>query len=92
MEGIQAISFQICHPQLAPQISLKDVLDPCLSPPEGQVTQELVSATQLAMTCLRASPQSRPTMRQVSQELSIDRWQPIFQSFNMISLGQLFDL
>ena len=74
------------------QISLRDVLDPRLPPPEGQVTQELVLAAQLAMACLRASPQSRPTMRQVSQELSIDRRRPFFQSFNMISLGPHFDL
>ncbi|KAM7518581.1 hypothetical protein LguiB_017543 [Lonicera macranthoides] len=76
-----------CH-----QISLKDVLDPRLSPPDGQVMQELVLATQQAMACLRGSPQSRPTMRQVSQELSNDRRRPVFQSLNMISLGQLVDL
>lgn len=79
------LSSVICH-----HISLKDVLDPRLPPPEGQLAQEMILVAHLAMSCLRASPQSRPTVRQVSQELSINRRRPFFQSLHMIALGQLF--
>ncbi|XP_050381808.1 probable leucine-rich repeat receptor-like protein kinase At1g35710 isoform X3 [Argentina anserina] len=50
-------------------IHLKDVLDPRLLPPNNQAAERLITVANLAFACLRTSPQSRPTMHQVSQEL-----------------------
>lgn len=53
----------------AQSIKLKDVLDQRLSPPSNQVAEKLILVANLAFACLRTSPQSRPTMHQISQEL-----------------------
>lgn len=51
----------------------EDVLmDPRLSPPETQsLCDKLSSIVKLAISCLAASPQSRPTMRTVSKLLEM---------------------
>ncbi|XVE81951.1 hypothetical protein DITRI_Ditri15bG0107800 [Diplodiscus trichospermus] len=51
-------------------ISLKDLLDHRLQPPIDQVAEEIVFMVKLAYSCLQSSPESRPTMQQVSQKLS----------------------
>uniref|UniRef100_A0A1U8AX54 non-specific serine/threonine protein kinase n=1 Tax=Nelumbo nucifera TaxID=4432 RepID=A0A1U8AX54_NELNU len=51
-------------------IVLKHVMDPRLSPPTiPQVSKALASIMMLALACLNADPQSRPTMRHTAQEL-----------------------
>ncbi|XP_059629657.1 MDIS1-interacting receptor like kinase 2-like [Cornus florida] len=76
---------------VARDILLKDVLDQRLSPPTAQKAEELVFITKLAFACLHVSRESRPTMREVSTELSKRR--PTLQNpFHTITLGQLLDI
>ena len=67
---------------------LKDVLDQRLEPPRNQVARMVVSIAKLAFACLETNPQSRPTMQQISWELSIER-SPLSEMFGEITLGQL---
>ena len=49
---------------------LNDVLDQHLSLPTNQVTSDVLSIAKIAIACLQTIPQSRPTMKLVSQDLS----------------------
>ncbi|KAL6296977.1 hypothetical protein ACE6H2_005119 [Prunus campanulata] len=55
---------------LANQMLVVDVLDQRISLPTHQMAGEAVALVKIAFACLNASPQSRPTMKQVSQLLS----------------------
>ena len=70
---------------------LKDVLDPRLSPHINQtIAHSVVLVVTLALAGLRSNPKSRPTMKQVSQEFSVQRSQlpkPIAE----ISMQQLMN-
>ncbi|GMY08930.1 probable leucine-rich repeat receptor-like protein kinase At1g35710 isoform X3 [Fagus crenata] len=74
----------------AHDILLKDVLDQRLEPPRNQVALKVVFVAKLAFACLAINPKSRPTMQQVSRELSIER-SPLSEVFNKITLGQLLN-
>lgn len=67
---------------------LKDVLDQRLSSPKDQMAEEVFSVAKLAFSCLQINPQSRPTMRQVSQDLSA-RKDPLQKLFDRITLSEL---
>ncbi|XP_030952704.1 MDIS1-interacting receptor like kinase 2-like isoform X1 [Quercus lobata] len=72
-------------------IMLKDVLDPRLSPHINQtIAQSVVLLVTLALAGLCSNPKSRPTMKQVSQELSILRSQ-LPKPFVEISMRQLMN-
>ena len=73
----------------AHHILLRDVLDQRLSPPTRQYAEEVVFIMKLALSCLQSRPQSRPTMRLVSQQLSSQK-PHLVKPFHMISLGHLF--
>ncbi|XP_015880313.3 probable leucine-rich repeat receptor-like protein kinase At1g35710 [Ziziphus jujuba] len=73
-------------PSTSHDIPLKDVLDQRLIPPRKQDAEDLVSIAKLAFSCLQINPQSRPTMKQVSQELSVQRV-PSSNVFSRITLG-----
>ncbi|XP_043694467.1 MDIS1-interacting receptor like kinase 2-like [Telopea speciosissima] len=69
-------------------IMLKDVLDQRLPPPTTEVYGALVSVVKKAFTCLNVNPQSRPTMKHVSQELSSHKPFSI-DKFHTVTLGEL---
>ena len=70
---------------------LKDVLDQRLSLPMNEAAKEVLSIAKIAIACLHAAPQSRPTMQQVSQELSTQKLH-LPSTLHMITLGEVVDL
>ncbi|OVA20446.1 hypothetical protein BVC80_5329g1 [Macleaya cordata] len=71
-------------------IMLKDVLDRCLGPPEDGVGEEMMHVVKLAFSCLRGDPRTRPTMQEVSIQLSSLSRRPTFpKTFQTTTLGQL---
>lgn len=70
---------------------LKDVLDHRLSLPTNEAAGEVLSITNIAIACLHAIPQSRPTMQQVSQELST-RKSHLPNTLHTITFGEVVDL
>ena len=72
-------------------VLLKDVLDQRLTHPSNEVAKEVVMVTKLALACLHANPQYRPTMQQVYQKLST--WKsPFTKPLHMITLRELVGL
>ena len=60
------------HSSTGISVPLKDVLDDRVPPPRNQkIADELALMVNLAVSCLRTSPQSRPTMRSVCQQLEM---------------------
>uniref|UniRef100_A0A2N9HFU7 non-specific serine/threonine protein kinase n=1 Tax=Fagus sylvatica TaxID=28930 RepID=A0A2N9HFU7_FAGSY len=70
---------------------LKDVLDQRLSLPMNEAAREVLSIAKIAIACLHTVPQSRPTMQQVSQELSTQKLH-LPSTLHMITLGEVVDL
>ena len=71
-------------------IQLKDMLDQRLETPRNQVALKVVSIAKLAFSCLETNPKSRPTMQEVSHELSIER-APTSEVFDTHTVGSLFN-
>ncbi|GMI74525.1 MDIS1-INTERACTING RECEPTOR LIKE KINASE2 [Hibiscus trionum] len=70
------------------QILLKDVIDQRLSPPGCKSANDIVSAMKIAFACLNGNPQLRPTMRQVTQDLTRQS-PPLPSPLSTIKLGEL---
>ncbi|KAF3455519.1 hypothetical protein FNV43_RR00150 [Rhamnella rubrinervis] len=75
-------------PPAADRILLMDVIDQRLSPPRRQIAEQVASVAKLAFACIHPSPQSRPTMKQVSEKLSTSS-PSLLQPLDMITLKQL---
>ena len=86
---LSSTSLTSSSPSSVYHLLLNEEIDQRLSPPMNQVAEEVVVAVKLALACLHANPQSRPTMRQVCQALSSTRWPPLSKPFSMITLGEL---
>ena len=72
------------------QILFRKVLDQRLPPPRNQIANQVVSVANTAFACLQANPQSRPTMKQVSDKLAASS-PTLSVPFDLITLQQLFD-
>ncbi|XP_060673852.1 MDIS1-interacting receptor like kinase 2-like [Ziziphus jujuba] len=76
----------------ASEILLMDVLDPRLPLPTMQVAAQVASIVEIALACLHPIPQSRPTMKQVSDKLSTTTPLPsLSRPIHTITLKQLID-
>ncbi|XP_030941717.1 MDIS1-interacting receptor like kinase 2-like [Quercus lobata] len=67
---------------------LNDLLDKRLSLPTNQVASDLLHIASIAIACLHTSAQSRPTMQQVSQEISTQKAR-LVKPLQMIKLGEV---
>ena len=76
---------------LSYDVLLKDILDQRLAHPTNQVEAKVILVLKIALACLHTNPQTRPTMRQVSQKLS--NWKsPFTKPLHLITLRELIDL
>ena len=75
----------------AHQITIVDILDQRMSPPTHEVARVVLSLVKIALSCLNTSPQSRPTMKQVSQHLESQRMH-LSMPLCMITCGELLAL
>ena len=67
---------------------LNDVLDQRLPIPTNQVASDLLHIPKIAIACLHTCAQSRPTMQQVSQEISTQKAH-LVKPLHMITLGEV---
>ncbi|KAI3889364.1 hypothetical protein MKX03_024455 [Papaver bracteatum] len=72
-------------------IMLKDILDECLEAPTDVVKKDIMYFVKVALSCLRGDPHTRPTMQEVSVELSRSaQIRPYFgKPFETVTLGDL---
>jgi serine/threonine protein kinase len=75
----------------AHQMPIVDVLDQRISPPTPQVTGKVLSLVKIALSCMNSNPQSRPTMKQASQQLETQRLH-LSKPLCMITCGELIAL
>ncbi|KAI3881992.1 hypothetical protein MKW92_024282 [Papaver armeniacum] len=70
---------------------LSDILDPCIGTPSDIMKKEIVCTLKVGFSCLRGDPSSRPTMREVSVELSMpaQSMADFEKPFEMITLGDI---
>lgn len=71
---------------------LVEILDKRLTPPTGQVVEDLVLAASLALVCVNENPASRPTMHQVSSEFSVRTYHRQLAYFNRLKLQNVIDI
>ena len=64
------LTLSLSSPVNRAAIMLDDMLDHRLPPPPQEVLDKLIDILKLAVACLKENPQSRPTMKDVSQILS----------------------
>ena len=63
-------------------------LDQRLPPPENELADGVAHVAKLALACLQTDPHYRPTMRQVSTELTT-RWPPLPKLFSTMELEDI---
>ncbi|DAD49375.1 TPA_asm: hypothetical protein HUJ06_031797 [Nelumbo nucifera] len=70
-------------------LQFKSALDQRLLPPTGLIALELALVVTIALACTNANPTSRPTMLQVSHQLSMSRSLPYSEPFHKLTLQNL---
>ncbi|KAI3887900.1 hypothetical protein MKW92_049010 [Papaver armeniacum] len=70
-------------------IRLRDILDQCMGAPPDVIQNEIMCIVKVGLTCLRGDPLSRPTMEEVSAELSSSGNTSFPKSFGTITLAEL---
>ncbi|KAK4387930.1 MDIS1-interacting receptor like kinase [Sesamum angolense] len=71
-------------------IILQDFIDKRLPPPASiMVASDVIRIVSIALACLNPNPKSRPSMKQVSQELLVCRPPKIARPLNTISMLEL---
>jgi serine/threonine protein kinase len=70
---------------------LQDILDQRLDPPTGELAEEIVFVVRIALACTRANPESRPSMRSVSQEISAHTRAYLSEPLQLITVSKLTD-
>ncbi|KAL0290893.1 UNVERIFIED_CONTAM: MDIS1-interacting receptor like kinase [Sesamum angustifolium] len=73
-------------------IILQDFIDKRLPPPASiMVASDVIRIVSIALACLNPNPKSRPSMKQVSQELLVCRPPKIARPLNTISMLELMN-
>nr|AMM42960.1 LRR-RLK [Vernicia montana] len=72
-----------------PDLFLKDVLDQRLPSPTGQLAEEVVFVVQVAIACTRTTPEERPAMRFMAQELAARTRAYLPEPLDEITLSRL---
>ncbi|XP_022988678.1 probable leucine-rich repeat receptor-like protein kinase At1g35710 [Cucurbita maxima] len=72
-------------------LELRDMMDKRLPAPTAEEAEEIFTMAKLALACINANPQFRPTMKTVAQDLLTPR-RVILESFCNITLGRLVNL
>ncbi|XP_060668273.1 MDIS1-interacting receptor like kinase 2-like [Ziziphus jujuba] len=92
---VSSLSFPLSSPSNATpaydQVAIIDLLDQRLPPPTNKEAGKVLSVIRIAFACLLNTPQSRPTMKQVAQELSTQTHH-LSKPLSLVSLGELFGL
>ncbi|XP_026430290.1 MDIS1-interacting receptor like kinase 2-like [Papaver somniferum] len=72
-------------------IRLQDILDPCIGAPTDVLKKEIMHFTKVGFSCICGDPCTRPTMQEVSTELSVSsRSRPSFgKPFETITMGDI---
>nr|XP_048324183.1 MDIS1-interacting receptor like kinase 2-like [Ziziphus jujuba var. spinosa] len=86
-----SLSLPSCATPAYDQVAIIDLLDQCLAAPRNKEARKVLSVIKIAFACLLNPPQSRPTMKQVAQELSTQTHH-LSKPLSLVSLGELFGL
>ncbi|XP_026431334.1 MDIS1-interacting receptor like kinase 2-like isoform X3 [Papaver somniferum] len=72
-------------------LRLKDILDKCIEAPGDLVKKKIMYFVQVGFSCLRSDPRTRPTMREVSAQLSwsAQSMRSFGKPYETITLGEL---
>nr|XP_011464598.1 PREDICTED: probable LRR receptor-like serine/threonine-protein kinase At4g08850 isoform X2 [Fragaria vesca subsp. vesca] len=75
----------------AHQMHIADVFDQRISAPTDEVAGKVLSVMKIAFSCLNSSPECRPTMKQVSQQLETQKLH-LSKPLYLITCGELLTL
>uniref|UniRef100_A0A8N4IDI5 non-specific serine/threonine protein kinase n=1 Tax=Elaeis guineensis var. tenera TaxID=51953 RepID=A0A8N4IDI5_ELAGV len=73
------------------QMLFIDILDQRISPPAAYIVKEVLLLAIIAFSCIRITPQARPTMQRISHLFTSGNIPTIHESFNSIKLYQLVE-